>query len=435
MKKKVLCLVMTAMLTGSLISGCGKKATTDTKDGTATPKETVIKIAWWGNQTRTDKTLKAISMFEAANPGVTFEPEYYSWADYWTKMAAETAGDSAPDIMQQDYSYINQYDSKGLLADLQPYATSGKLNLADVDDSLISGGIINKKLIALNLGSNAMCTIYDPELIKKAGLPEPTNDWTWDDYMNTVLTVKEKLNIFGDGSITFANSGGFTDYLRQHGQKMFSDDQKSLAYTDDKYFTDFFGMEMKLFKAGALPGAAQRLEIKTPEQELIVTGKSAMCESNSNQLIALQAAAKKTLKLVGLPNDPKQTANGQFIKPSMFFSVSKKSENLDMAVKFLDYFTNNVDVNKELLAERGVPISSKVREALKPDLDETGKIVFDYVDSIGKVATAIDPPNPTAFPQIQEIIVSLEQQMLFGKMSVEEAAKAFRSQSNALLAK
>jgi len=433
MKKKVLCLVMTAMLTGGMLSGCAKKATSSGETGK--PKQTTIKIAWWGNQTRTDKTLAVIKMFEAKNPGVTIEPEYYSWADYWTKMAAETAGDSAPDIMQQDYSYINQYDSKGLLADLKPYTTNGKLNLADVSESVLSGGIINKKLIALNLGSNAMCTIYDPAIIKKAGLVEPTNDWTWDDYMKTVLTVKEKQNIFGSGLMTFTNSGGFTDYLRQHGQKMFSKDQKSLAYTDDKYFIDFFGMEMKLFKAGALPGAAQRLEIKTPEQELIISGKAAMTESNSNQLIAMQVAAKRPLKLVGFPNDPNQTSNGQFIKPSMFFSVTKKSENVDMAVKFLDYFTNDIDANKKLAAERGVPISSKVRDALKPGLDDTGKIVFDYVDAISKVATAIDPPNPTAFPQIQAVMESLEQQMLFGKMSVEEAAKSYRTQANALLEK
>lgn len=433
MKKKILCLVMTAMLTGGILAGCAKKTTTP--DETDKPKQTTIKIAWWGNQTRTDKTLAVIKMFEDKNPGVTIEPEYYSWADYWTKMAAATAGGSAPDIMQQDYSYINQYDSKGLLADLQPYATSGKLNLADVEESSLSGGIIDKKLIALNLGSNAMCTMYDPAIIKQAGLPEPTNDWTWDDYMNTVLTVKQKLNIFGDGNIAFVNTGGFTDYLRQRGQKMFTEDQKSFAYTDDKYFIDFYGMEMKLFKAGAIPGAAQRLEIKSSEQELIVTGKAAMAEANSNQLIAVQAAAKRPLKLVGFPNDPNQTTNGQFIKPSMFFSISKKSENIDMAVKFLDYFTNDIEANKILAAERGVPISSKVRDALKPNLNDTEKIVFDYVDAIGKVATPIDPPNPKAWPQIQAVMDSLEQQMLFGKISVEEAAKSFRSQSNALLEK
>ena len=435
MKKQLLCFLMTAMLTGTILSGCAKSKTEVNPQETAKPKEITLKIAWWGNQTRTDKTLAVLKMFEEKNPGVKFEPEYYAWADYWTKIAAETAGGSMPDIMQQDYAYINQYDSKGLLLDLQPYTTNGKLNVADVSKSVLSGGMIKNKLIALNLGSNAMCTVYDPELLKKAGLAEPTSAWTWDDYMKTVLTVKEKLNIFGDGLMAFGNSGGFTVYLRQHGQKMFTEDQKSLSYTDDKYFIEFFGMEMKLFKAGALPGAAQRLEIKTPEQELIVTSKAAMSETNSNQLIAIQAAAKRPLKLISFPNDPKQTANGQFIKPSMFFSVTKDSKNTDMAVKFLDYFTNDIEANKVLAAERGVPISSKVRDALKPTLDDTTKIVFDYVDAVGKVATAIDPPNPAAWPAISDVLLSLEQQMLFGKMTVEDAAKSYRTQANALLAK
>jgi multiple sugar transport system substrate-binding protein len=374
-------------------------------------------------------------MFEEKNPGVKFEPEYYAWADYWTKIAAEIAGGSAPDIMQQDYAYINQYDSKGLLVDLKPYTTNGKLNVADVSQSVISGGVINNKIVALSLGSNAMCTAYDPAIFQKAGIPEPTSAWTWDDYMNTVLGIHDKLGIFGDGGMSFGNSGGFKDYLRQRGQKLFSDDQKKLGYSDDKYFVDFFNMEMKLFKAGALPTSAQRLEIKTPEQELLVSGKAAMSETNSNQVIAMQIAAKRPLKLVSFPNDPKQTANGQFIKPSQFFSVTKDCVDKDMAVKLIDYFTNDIEANKVLAAERGVPISSKVREALKPSLDDTAKLIFDYVDAVGKVATPIDPPDPAAFSQIQAVLDNLEQQMLFGKMTTEEAAKSFRTQSNELLAK
>lgn len=439
MKKRLLSFAIIAVMTGTMISGCSKTNGNNTASSDsgkdAKPKQITLKIAWWGNQTRTDKTLAVLKQFQEKNPGVTFESEYYAWADYWTKLAAETAGGSIPDIIQQDYSYINQYNTKGLLLDLTPYTTNGKLNLADADKSTISGGMINNKLIALNLGSNCMCTVFDPAIYKQAGLAEPTNAWTWDDYMNNVLTIKQKLNIFGDGYMAFQNLGGFNDYLRQHGQKLFSEDQKKLGYADDKYFTDFFGMEMKLYQAGALPSSAQRLEIKTPEQELIVTGKAAMTESNSNQLIAMQAAAKKPLKLVGFPNDPKQTANGQFIKPSMFFSVTKDTKNADMAVKFLDYFTNDIEANKTLAAERGVPISSKVREALKPTLDDTTKVVFDYVDAIGKVATPIDPPNPDAFSQIQAAMDNLEQQMLYGKMSVDDAAKEFRKQANDLLAK
>src|SRR5665647_67043 len=112
--------------------------------------------------------------------------------------------------------------------------------------------------------------------------------------------------------------------------------------------------------------------------------------------------------------------------------IIKDSKSVDMAVKFLDFFTNDIEANKVLAGERGVPISSKVRDALKPTLNDTGKIVFDYVDAVGKVATAIDAPDPAVFGQIQEVIVSLEQQMLFGKITVEDAAKSFRTQSNAL---
>jgi multiple sugar transport system substrate-binding protein len=436
MKRRLLCLVISAMLAGTVLTGCSEKKATTTADpkGNA-PKEVTLKVAWWGNQTRTDGTLAVLKMFEQQNPGVKFEPEYYAWNDYWTKMSAEIAGGSAPDIMQQDYAYITQYDSKGLLVDLKPYTTNGKLNVKDVSDSVLSGGMIGNKMVALSLGSNCMATAYDPALFQKAGIPEPTAAWTWEEHNKTVLALHEKLGIFGSGNISFANSGGFKDYLRQNGLRLIGADQKKLGYDDDKYFIDFFGMEVKLFKAGALPGPAQRLEIKTPEQELIVSGKAAMSETNSNQVIAMVAAAKRPLKLISFPNSPNQKANGQFIKPSQFWSVLKDAKDKDMAVKVVDFFTNDIEANKVLKAERGVPISSKVRDALKPTLDDTAKLVFDYVDAVGKVASPIDPPDPAIWGEIQALMDNLQQQMLFGKMTVEEAAKSFRTQANALLAK
>lgn len=434
MKKQVLCFAMSVILTGTILSGCTAK-TPVAPSASEKPKAITLRISWWGNQTRTDRTLKVAKMFEAKNPGVTFEPEYYAWADYWTKLAAEAAGNSLPDIIQQSYSYISQYESKNLLVDLQPYVTSGKLNVADVDKSVLSGGVINNKLIALNLGSGCSAMFYDLAIFQKAGVAEPTNSWTWDDYMNSVLAIHQKLGIFGDGAMPFGVPEGFNVYLRQHGEKMFTDDQKSLSYTDDKYFTEFFGMEMTLFKAGVLPGVAQRTEIKTPEQNLIVTGKSAMAGGGSNQLVAVQGAAKRPLKLVFFPNAPMQSANGQLIIPSMFFSVTKDTKNADMAVRFLDYFTNDIEANKVLLAERGVPISAKVREDLRPFLDDTTNIINDFVGEVGKVTTTIDPPSPIAYPAITDVILSLEQQMLSEKITPEAAAKSFRSQTNALLTK
>ena len=64
MKKQLLCFLMTAMLTGTILSGCAKPNTGATPTETAKPKEITLKIAWWGNQTRTDKTLAVIKMFE-----------------------------------------------------------------------------------------------------------------------------------------------------------------------------------------------------------------------------------------------------------------------------------------------------------------------------------------------------------------------------------
>ena len=69
------------------------------------------------------------------------------------------------------------------------------------------------------------------------------------------------------------------------------------------------------------------------------------------------------------------------MKPSMFFSISANTKHPKEAGLFIDFFTNSVEANQILLAERGVPISSDVREGIKPQL---GKVASHHVRLRGR---------------------------------------------------
>ena len=61
-----------------------------------------IRVAWWGNQTRNDLTVKALELYTEQHPNVTFETEPSSWDGYFDKLATQAATGSLPDIYQQD---------------------------------------------------------------------------------------------------------------------------------------------------------------------------------------------------------------------------------------------------------------------------------------------------------------------------------------------
>jgi multiple sugar transport system substrate-binding protein len=77
-----------------------------------------LRFAWWGNATRDERTIKASQLFMEKNPGVTVETEPAQWDGYWPKLNTQAAAGSLPDVMQQDYMYIGQYNDRDQLVDM-----------------------------------------------------------------------------------------------------------------------------------------------------------------------------------------------------------------------------------------------------------------------------------------------------------------------------
>ena len=69
--------LVTLSLTASLVS-CATLPVFASDNKTDDEKVT-IRVAWWGNQTRNDLTVKALDLYTEQHPNVTFETEPSSW--------------------------------------------------------------------------------------------------------------------------------------------------------------------------------------------------------------------------------------------------------------------------------------------------------------------------------------------------------------------
>lgn len=396
-----------------------------------------MRVTWWGSQTRHDRTLAAIDLFMEQNPGVTIEPEYTSWDGYWDRMSTQVAANDLPDVMQQDLQYIRQYVSVGQHVDLLPYVESGALDLSNCAESFWSGGVLDGGLYAINLGTNSLMQIYDPVWLEELGVEMLKPGYDWDDYVEFLRLLKSKLpeGVYPSSTLITNQIYNFvTHRARQLGTHFYAEDGKSLGFDVD-LLTWCFEFDLMLTNEGLIPPMDVRLEQGTsPEMDLIITKGAVLMETNSNQFIAVQKAANRPLAANIMPVADDQVSNGQYIKPSQFFSVSANSKNIDMAVKFVDFITNSVECNEILLGERGVPISSVVREALKPLLDEYSAIVFDFIGIAGEYADPISPPEPVGHSEVHELLKSIEQEVCFGTATPADAAARFVAEANAILA-
>jgi multiple sugar transport system substrate-binding protein len=407
-------------------------------------KKVELKVAWWGSQARHEKTIKVIELYQKLNPNVSITYEFASFDDYWTKVTTMAAGGQLPDVMQQDYSRIAEWQKRNLLEPLDSYVANKTLDLSDVAKPIVDSGRLDGKLYAVSLGSNSYSMMLDTDAFKKAGLPLPAQDWTWDDLEKIALQIHQKLGIYGIGGGFEVDELAWKSTLLSTGKFMYAADGKSLGYADDSLLVNNLKMLQRLIKAGAAPSYAEYLATfggssNNVELDAIVTGKAAIEAVWSNQVVAVAkaAGAGRNFAVVHLPRLKKGGTPGNFLKPSQFFSVTSQSQNKAEAAKFIDFFTNSIEANRILNAERGVPIAGKVRTDLKALADPVTKEIFNYLDRVAKDAAPTPPPEPARHADIRSnvYVPIIREQVFYGKITPEEAVKQLRAKATEILQK
>ncbi|MBN1811219.1 MAG: extracellular solute-binding protein [Anaerolineae bacterium] len=397
-----------------------------------------LRIAWWGGDARATKTIAVIEMFQELYPHITMLYEFSGWDDHWTKLATQAAGGNLPDIMQHDYARISEWVSSELLLPLDAYADDGTLDFSDVADTTLAGGRIDGKLYGVNLGTNALDMEVAVDLLEEAGLDLPAPDWSWSDFEELCTAITDSLGIWG-----YAGNSLFHDHMWKQvymsvGEWVFSDDGKALGYDDDQPAIDQLNMILRMYGAGT----AQTLEEATartgeaPEQGPMPTKETVLGFGWSNYIVTQWevSGADRNFALVPIPRSGDLPA--VYIKPSMFFSITRDAKYPKEAAMFIDFFTNSTPANAILMADRGVPVAAHVKEGMKGFLTPSQQVMFDYLGSIESDSQPVPPPDPVGWADVRNNVFYPEfhDPVLYGLITPEEGAATFREMANDILA-
>jgi multiple sugar transport system substrate-binding protein len=399
-------------------------------------EDITLRFTWAGAQDRTDRTLKVIKLFEEKYPNVKIQPEAVSWDGFYEKLSIQAAGKNLPDIFQADVNGLTPYVERDLLLNLNPYVEDNRLDLTSCSEVGISTGMYNGKLYGPPAGINTQTAfVYNPELFKKAGVEEPTLDWTWEDYTEKARKIHTALGIYADDTYDICiDAEGLWAYLIQHGKTLYDKSGKKLGYEDDSLFVDYYTRFLDLIKEGVNAPAEVGAEVyQNAENYFITKQKTAMLTWPSNSIVLLTEAAGRPLSMTIIPNAKDQVQYGTTISSCLTMSVAKNSKYPEWAVKFIDFFLNDLEANKIMLAERGVPDSSKIREGIRPYLNDSQKVLFNYTDLVMKYSSPVINTYPINHNKIQDLLRTTYEKMAFGKITVEEAAKEFREKANKIL--
>jgi multiple sugar transport system substrate-binding protein len=424
--KKLVLMVMTLLLPALVFAGAQKEAASNN----------YMRLTWWGNTVRDEQTAKVADLFKTRNPGVSIDLETTGWGGYWDKVNTQAASGSVPDLMQQDYLYIEQWASRGQLLDLMPYIQNRTIDVSSIPDSVVDSGKIDGKLYGLPLGTTIYCIAVDPEILEKAGIPKfDSTTWTWRDFERIAETVYQKTGV---QTIPFGTGDAFPDvenYIRQSGVPFYAPDGKKLGFDDASLLKEFWDMELRLPDKGVLIPASEAFVQTSMEESPLAKGRSWVMALWNTQVVAMSDAAGRPLDLVFNPRIDQYKRPGAFLKPSMFFSITAKAENPDLAAKFLNFFLNDAEANDIIRGERGVPIVASVRDSLSGKIGVSQQTAFTILSEAATkgYVSSVDPPYPAKSGEVNALLRDITVQVLNKSVSSAEGASRFVTRANQIL--
>lgn len=427
--------VATALTAGSLaLAGCGQAENVASNTGSgdeetaaatgAACEQAELRYSWWGSDVRHQLNQQVIDAFVAENPDVSITPDFTDWAGYWDKLATGVAGGDTPDIIMQEERYLRDYAERGVIADLSEY----EIATDAIDETILAAGRTDDGLYGIPTGVNVYSVMANPAVFEQAGVPMPDDTtWSWDDFREIANEVGATEGLFGMQDHGY-NEPGFMIFARQQGQELYTEEGE-LGY-EDETLVEWWEIALDLQANGGQPSASETVEIQSlgPEQSLLGTGRGAMGAWWSNQLTAIETAAGSELELLRWPGESDGERTGMYLKPAMYISMAADTECPQEAAAFIDFMINSEAAGELLLSDRGLPANTDVREAISPNFSPSEQKAADFIADLEDEIVDGAPVPPVGAGEVAAILGRYNSEVLFERMSPEDAAKAFRAE-------
>ena len=396
-------------------------------------EDVTLTVAWWGSQSRNEKFQAALDLYSELT-GVKIEVINNGFSAHLTMMSASGATGTMPDVSMCQGAYYQSYVDSNLFLDLNPYVESGDLDLSNVSESILAATTIDGKLYGVCAGMNSPCIIYNKTLLDANNIEVP-NYMSIEDFKALSAEIFETTGY----RTHILNVPQWIEMVcRGNGQVLYGADKLGIESAED--VLPVLELLEEGYKEGWLYDYSLSVGLDDSENQPIVyytePATGTWCSFfYSNQAVPMQGAAPEGVELAlttyGLDN---QTASN-YLREAMSWTVSTQSKNPDAAVALVNWLINNVDANKCIAADPGVPVSSVVANSMAGEMTGIQARVFDYITNV--VTPSCSPSNPPAGAGSSEVIAlinKLAEEIEYGKLTAAEAAEQIFTEGNRIMA-
>jgi multiple sugar transport system substrate-binding protein len=317
-----------------------------------------ITYAYW-DTTVTPAFQAAADEFHKDNPDITVELRTVPFSDYFTKLNTQLPSGTAPDAFWLQNIQFPLYQQNGVLADLTPFKQASSIDLSGIDANLMNPYVVDGKLYAIPWQSLPFGLYYNKAMFDKAGVAEPTNDWTWADVEKAAAALTDKAAGTYGILAPLWNYGDFYQTMYGYGAKVITKDGKDTDF-DSPEAVRGISIWTNFSQKGYSPSVTQLAD--GDFTQWFTSGKAAMMTSGSWPVQGFQKVLGDAVKVVQMPKGTVDTS----AYATTTSAVAASSQHIAEAYKWAEFLASEkgqLVLNSNSAGGTGAPVNAQANAA------------------------------------------------------------------------
>jgi multiple sugar transport system substrate-binding protein len=406
-------LVMTLIV--SACSGSGARQQESAPPEKASGTVTVWVGSWWQSQLPTIN-----EMWNRDHPEITLKIEPLPINGYLDKFTASALGGTPPDVIDLDATWVSTVAAKGLLQALDKEAKT--LDVKDYAPSIWAYSRYKGVQYALPNRASSLVFYYNKTVFDKAGVPYPSDVWTYDDLLQTAkkLTIPGQFGVGVAADISDPSNvmDLFAGSIWAHGGDFLNKDNTKSVINSAKSVEGITYWSELYTKHHVAPQGTPNFSTTRDLLPLFQANKLGLITSSSNVFDELSKRPELKWGTVLSPNKVNRSGGWTM-------GVPVGAKNGAAARVFLLWMAKPENMGKVM---NRTPARLSVYSS--PPWNDPKYAIFTKA-----LQDARSLPAVANWASVQTVIITEAQKILVGQSTPQQAADSMAKQIDALLAK
>ena len=413
--------------TAFLIAAACSEPTPGSGAGTGAQPTGVVEVQFEGEQEEEVIYEAVVKAFEDANPKIDVELIPVADRDeHLQRITTSMAAGKPPDVFLVNFRFYSQFVSRGAIEPFGAHADDVGIDPADYYEPPIEAFTYDGELQCMPQNISSLVVYYNKGLFQQAGLEEPADDWTWDDFRETARSLTNgdvrglgiEPSIIRVAPFIWANGGELVDDLVAPTRFALDDPASKEAL---EFITAMVRDDESVPTENEI--AAQDLETR------FSTNKLGMLLSSRRDTPSLREVIGLDWDIAPLPTGTEKAG----ILHSDAYCMPRDADNIAAAAEFIAFAIGEQGQRITALGGRTVPSLKSVATTpafLDPSQAPSRSQAFlDAIPSIQRT-----PVIPT-WPEIEDVVEEILTRMFYEPgYTVDQAIGEIDEQTRDLLA-